>query len=47
MNTLIELIRTGSGFPFEYVMALMVFAVIGLAVFAIYAVHSIAKRREK
>ena len=46
MSELIELIKTGSAFPIEYVMALMAFAVIGLAAFAIYAVHSIAKRRD-
>lgn len=47
MNEILELIRSGSGFPIEYVMALIALAVIGLATFAIYAIHSIAKRRDK
>ena len=47
MSKLVELIEAGSAFPFEYVLVLVVFAVIALAMFAIYAVHSIAKRRDK
>lgn len=47
MNEVTELIETGATFPFEYVMALVVFAVVGLAAFAIYAIHSIVKQRDK
>lgn len=47
MNELFELVRSGSSFPIEYVMAVIALSVIGLAAFAIYAVHSLAKRHDK
>lgn len=47
MSEFVELIANGSAFPIEYVMALIALSVIGLAFFAIHAIHSIAKRRDK
>lgn len=46
MSELIEVIQSGSAFPIEYVMALIALGSIGLAMFAIHAIHSIAKRRD-
>lgn len=45
MSEVIELIERAAKFPIEYVFALVSLAAIGLSAFAIYAMHSIAKRK--
>jgi hypothetical protein len=45
MSALIELISAGVEFPIEYVVALIALGVIALSGFAIYVVHSLAKRK--
>lgn len=45
MAKLIELFTSGAKFPLEYVLALIALAAIGLAAFAIHAMHSIAKEK--
>lgn len=45
MSEVIELIERAANFPIEYVFALVSLAAIGLAAFAIHAVHSMAKRK--
>lgn len=47
MSEFFELVRSGSSFPIEYVMAIIALSVVGLAAFAIHAVHSLAKRHDK
>lgn len=46
MTEFFELVSSGSKFPLEYVFALVAFGAMGLAAFAIYAVHSIAKGKD-
>lgn len=43
MNRLPDLITTLGGLPLVTLLFLLAFAVIGLAAYAIYAVHSVAK----
>lgn len=45
MAELADLIANGSAFPMEYILALIALGAMALAAFAIYAMHSIAKRK--
>ena len=46
MDKLIDLISNASEFPMEFVLALIALSAIGLATFAIHAMHSIAKTKK-
>lgn len=47
MSEVIELILGGAKFPMEYLLALIALCAMALAGFAIYAVHSIAKKKDE
>ena len=47
MHEIVDLLSKAAKFPIEYVLALIALGAMALAGFAIYAVHSIAKRRSE